>query len=470
MNILDALRDPELFAPHFRPPESWAAWRAALAALFALPMTDEQRAIFRLHSGREAAPATAAREGWFVVGRRGGKSRIAALVAVYLATFRDYSKILAPGERGTLMVIAADRRQARTVLRYIRGLLDTTPPLAAMVERCIAESIDLTNGVTIEVHTASFRAVRGYTLIGAVCDEVAFWPTAEDSAEPDREIIAALRPGMATVPGALLLAISSPYARRGELWRAYERHFGKDGDVLVWQAPSRAMNPSVPQSLVDAAAIEDESSALAEYGAEFRRDVESFVSLEVVDAVTVADRVELPPATTAYRYCAFADPAGGSGADSMTLAIAHAEGLVVVLDALREVRPPFSPDVVCKDFAAILHNYNVRRIQGDRYAGAWPTERFAAHGVTYEPSVLVKSDIYGALLPLLNARRVELVNDARLKRQLLGLERRTARSGKDSIDHAPRGHDDVANAAAGALVAAHGAHARTARAINVPWG
>src|SRR5262245_29030403 len=51
---------------------------------------------------------------------------------------------------------------------------------------------------------------------------------------------------MATVPGALLLAISSPYARRGVLWDAYRRHFGRDGDpVLVWQASSRAMNPGV---------------------------------------------------------------------------------------------------------------------------------------------------------------------------------------------------------------------------------
>src|SRR5262249_36329059 len=65
----------------------------------------------------------------------------------------------------------------------------------------------------IEVHTASFQAVRGYTLIGAVCDEIAFW-RAEDSANPDTEILNGLRPGMATVSGAMLLCISSPYARR----------------------------------------------------------------------------------------------------------------------------------------------------------------------------------------------------------------------------------------------------------------
>ena len=40
--------------------------------------------------------------------------------------------------------------------------------------------------------------------------------------------------------------------------------------------------------------------------------------------------------------------------------------------------------------------------------------------------------------------------------QLCGLERRTARGGRDSIDHAPGGHDDLANAVAGAAALALG--------------
>jgi Endoribonuclease L-PSP len=54
-----------------------------------------------------------------------------------------------------------------------------------------------------------------------IADEIAYWPIDESSAEPDSEIINALRPGMATIPGALLLAASSPYARRGELRRQH---------------------------------------------------------------------------------------------------------------------------------------------------------------------------------------------------------------------------------------------------------
>ena len=118
-------------------------------------------AIYRRHTGRQRPPEAPAREAWVVVGRRGGKSRVAALVAVWLACFRDYRAVLAPGEPGTLMVIAADRRQARVVFRYIEALLDGVPMLASLVGHRTRESIMLTNRVTIEVHTASLPGHPG---------------------------------------------------------------------------------------------------------------------------------------------------------------------------------------------------------------------------------------------------------------------------------------------------------------------
>ncbi len=452
MTILDAMTDPLLFGPWFPRGETWRAWRVFLAALFGLSIAESDAALYGQHTGRTSPPTGPAREGWVVVGRRGGKSRIAALVAVFLSCFRDYRAVLAPGEVGTLAIVAADRKQARTILRYVNGFLDAVPMLAKMVEARTAETITLTNRVVIEVHTASWRTLRGYTLVGAVCDEIAFWRS-EDAANPDHEILAGLRPGMATVPGALLLCISSPYARRGALWDAHQRHYAQDGDpVLVWQAPTTAMNPLVPTHVIDNAYADDESAAAAEYGAEFRRDIESFVSREVLQACTIADRVELPPAES-REYRAFCDPSGGSQ-DSFTLAIAHAEpDGRRVLDCVREARPPFNPDVVVREFAAVLRLYRVLSVMGDRYAGVWVRERWAAADIAYRVAEHSKSELYAMLLPLLNSGRVELLDHRRLLAQLASLERRTTRgSGRDSIDHPPRSHDDVANAAAGALL------------------
>lgn len=446
--ILKATADPNLFARWFKDRNTWAAWFVFLAALFALPMTPDQLDVYRRCTGRTTPPAVPAREGWLVVGRRGGKSFILALVAVYIATFRDYRSYLAPGERGTIMLIARDRRQARTILRYIGALL-RVPLLAQMIERETAEGFDLDNNVTIEVHVASFKSTRGYTLVAALCDELAFWPT-DDAAEPDVEILAALRPGMATIPGATLLCASSPYARKGALWTAHRKHFAQDGDpVLVWQADTRLMNPSIPRTVIDEAFERDPVSARAEYGAQFRSDIESFVSREIVETCVSRGVFERPPRPN-LRYAAFVDPSGGS-ADSFTLAVSHKDADTLILDAVREVVPPFSPEGVVGEFAELLSSYRVTKVIGDRYAGEWPREQFRKTGFAYEVSAKPKSELYRDLLPLINSRRVELLDLSKLMTQLVGLERRTARGGRDSIDHAPGGHDDIANAVAGAL-------------------
>ena len=407
-------------------------------------------------TGRTFPPGDAnisIREAWFIVGRRGGKSMTAALIAVYLTCCRTYH--LAPGERGVFMIIAADRRQGGVVKRYVSGLLHSVTPLKALVARETRDAIELTNGVVIEIHTASFRTLRGYTVVGAVCDEIAFWPT-DESANPDSEILAALRPAMASVPQALLVCITSPYARRGETWKAWRTHYGQDRDrVLVARAPTRTMNQLIEQRVIDEAYEADPASAAAEYGAEFRTDVETFIAREVVDAAVIPGRHELPPVAGGL-YTGFLDFSGGSGGDSATCAVAHEESredqVVAVLDAVREVRPPFSPEQVCADFAALLQTYGVHDATADRFAGEFPVEQMGKHTIMVTPCERSKSAIYREFLPRLNSGTVELLDVPRLHAQLAGLERRTARGGRDSIDHVPGGHDDVANAACGALV------------------
>jgi hypothetical protein len=256
---------------------------------------------------------------------------------------------------------------------------------------------------------------------------------------------------MATVPGALLLGISSPYARRGLLWEQHRAHYGQEGDdVLVWQADTRSMNPTVDEAVIARAYEEDEAVAAAEYGAEFRRDIETYVPRETLDRCIIPDRAELPP-MAGVSYSAFVDPSGGSS-DSFTLAISHNADGKAVLDGVRERKPPFSPEAVVSEYAALLKMYGVSAVSGDRYAGEWPRERFREHGIEYRPSEKDKSGLYVELLPALNSGKAELLDLPRLVGQLMRLERRTGRSGKDSIDHPPGAHDDLANAAAGALV------------------
>ena len=122
----------------------------------------------------------------------------------------------------------------------------------------------------------------------------------------------------------------------------------------------------------------------------------------------------------------------------------------MVIDRVVEAKPPFSPARIVDQFAGVLkQQYRVKAVEGDRYGGEWCKEPFRKAGIAYEPCKLAKSDLYVNFLPLLTSGLVELVDQPRLISQIAGLERRTARSGKDSIDHAPGGHDDLANVVAG---------------------
>jgi hypothetical protein len=455
LTIVDIIADPHLFAQHFKPGDAWEAWFVFLRALFALPMTAEQLAIYKQHTGRTTPPTEPVHEAHLICGRRARKSFMLATIGTYLACFKDWTPYLGPGDVGTVMIVCPDRKQGRVVKRYITGLLKGSPLLAQLIQGETRESITLTNRMVIEIHTASMRTTRGYLIVSALLDEVAYLPTDESASEPDVEVVNAIKPAMSTVPEAILLCASSPHSRRGILWDAYRRHWAQDGDpVLVWQASTRDMNPTVPQSLIDQALEEDPARASAEYLAQFRSDLEAFVSRESVEACISPDVRERPPLSS-IRPVAFCDPSGGSH-DSMTLAIAHyvPSSQTVVLDAVREFRPPFSPEHVVASFCDTLKSYNISRVFGDRYAGEWPREAFSRFGVHYEPSKLVKSDLYEAFLPLLNSKRVDLLDIPKLFNQLAGLERRVARGGHPSIDHAPGQHDDLANAVAGAAVLA----------------
>jgi hypothetical protein len=443
--IREALHDPQLLGVALAG-DSWSAWRTLLIAAMGEPLTDEERAIFKQLTGREREPLQRVEEFAGVIGRRGGKSRAMSVLATYLAALCDHP--LVHGERGVLLLIAPDQRQAKISLDYAAANFEQSPILAQLVANRNSEAIELTNRVNIEVRSASFRRLRGPTYIGVIADEAAYFYSDETGANVDTEILGAVRPGLATTGGPLIIA-SSPYARRGELWDTYRKHYGADGDplILVAQGASRDLNASLPQGVVDRALERDRAAATADYLAQFRTDIESFVSYEVV-AACVGDYVERAP-IAGQRYYGFVDPSGGS-ADSFTLAISHREGDRAFIDATREIRPPFSPEAVVDEFAALLKTYRVFLVRGDRYAGEFPRELFRKRDIEYRVSEKPKSDLFRDLLPMLNSGRIVLPKNERLVNQLCGLERRVARSGKDSIDHTPGMHDDLANAVAGA--------------------
>jgi hypothetical protein len=160
-------------------------------------------------------------------------------------------------------------------------------------------------------------------------DECAFWRD-ENSATPDVETYRAIMPSLATLPGSMLVGISSPYRKSGLLFERWKKFFGKgDDDTLVIQAPSLALNPSLDPAIVAQAYEADPAAARAEWGGEFRDDIGTFVPAELIESAVDAGVMVRPPRPGVF-YRAFVDAASGVGQDSFAMAIAHAEGKTVV--------------------------------------------------------------------------------------------------------------------------------------------
>ena len=457
--LRDALDDPHLLGGLLDGP-SWRYWRALLIGAMGEALDTEERALFREITARDAEPGRRVEELWAIFGRRAGKTRAMSVMSAYVAACCDWSGVLAPGETGILALFAATQRQAEIALSYVAAIFaDRDRPLFhGMRVNETQDTVELDQdgtSIAIEVRPASFKTSRGISAIGIICDEIAFWSSGENAANPDTEILNALRPSLGTT-GGMLFAISNPYARRGELWTTYRDHFGPAGDpaILVANAPTRTMNETYAQAIVDRALAKDRPAAAAEYLAEFRSDVEGFVSLDVVDRAVVPGLEVRPPETLEHRYFGFLDAAGGSGGDSITLGIAHAEGEAIILDRVEEVRPPFSPEDVAGQFAAVFRSYGIGSVTADKWGAEWVASPFRRHGITVEATAEAKAAIYLKLIPLLNSGRVALLDNARLRSQLVALERRAGPSGRDTVDHPRGGHDDLVNAAAGAIVAA----------------
>jgi hypothetical protein len=282
VTLREALEAPDVFGAAFAG-SSWDVWRTVAAVLEGGPLEAAEPALYQACTGRTVPPTAPVREGWFVCGRRSGKSRFSAAAAVHAAVTADRSR-LAPGETGVVLVCAVDQRQAKVIFDYARGLLEGSPLLAPLLVRATSDTLELANRTRLEVRSSNFRSVRGVTLLAGILDEVAFLRD-EQSATPDVELYRALRPALATT-GGRILALSSPWARRGLLWSKYKRHYGRDdARVLVWQAPSLTMHPSLDTELVAEARDDDPESASAEFDAVFRSDLESFAPLALLDIV-----------------------------------------------------------------------------------------------------------------------------------------------------------------------------------------
>lgn len=466
LTIVEALEDPGLLGglPAFRDLATWGPWLTFLRAVYGLPMKATDIELFKRHTGRSRyePPAGGFPEVVCVVGRQSGKTRIASTIAAFEAMLAerepDRSELYA-------LLVAQDHRAAlRALFSYARSPFENVPILKRSVAETKADTLRLRSGVTMAAYPCRPASVRGLRAKVAVVDELAFF-TATDGRLQDVEMLRALRPALATTGGKLVI-LSSPYAQAGALWELAKRNLGQDiSPVLVWQASAPDMNPTLPADYLERMRLDDPEAYLTEVLGEFRTGIANLFDADVLDACVVSGRRELEP-VRGVNYFAFADPSGGSR-DAFTLAIGHLTGERVVIDCVRAWAPPFNPSGVVQEAAEVLRAYGLRAVTGDRYAGEWPREQFRARGIRYVVSDRDRSTLYLDTLPKVNAGLVELPDDARLLRELRGLERRRGTAGRDRVDHRSGQHDDLANAVAGVVVNLAARRQGTSKRVHV---
>jgi hypothetical protein len=462
--------------PWFATGADWAQWRSFLKAIYGLghTMTAIELQTFRECTGLKDPPEEQVREGYVACGRRARKSAVGALVGVYQAIRRDYRPFLAggptgeTGERAGILAMSKDKGDAQQIFGYMKDILSCPAMSHHLLGDPLMERTMLQRRVDIIIRTANSMGGRVRACVGALLDEIAFWPKG-DAANPDREVLRGILPSMAGKPDPMVLAMSSPLEKAGVLYEAYQELWGKPHPrKLFWKAPTIRMNPD-PAVVVDVniAYEEDAVSADSEFGANFRHGEHQYVDERILAECTVTGRVCLSPVLPTkiglrdpepvlFNYWAFVDTSGGSS-DWMCVAIAHWDHIrkKLVLDDFRVWQPttkgPFDPVDATDEASVFIRLWGLDFVTGDQYAGEWPPANFRKKGIRYNVSEKTKHEIYKDFIPAFNGRQCELLDVKVLFEQLRDLRRKVTPTGQERIDHQVGKKDDVANACCGAL-------------------
>lgn len=462
VNMRQALEDPAILGSAFSRPagtgwlfkkqdvDTRLAWRALLIAIVGEELTRKERRAFESLTKRSSEPLQVVEEFIAVVGRRGGKTLAGAVLLTFLACLIDWSSVLNVGERAVALCLAQNQKQATISLNYISGIIENSPMLKAMVVSRTADTISLRNGVDISVMPSSFRSTRGVTAVAILADELAFWPEA-GNVNDAASVLNALRPSLATT-GGMLIVLSSPYSKRGELWELYSRHFGAEGDpaILVAQGASRDLNPTLPERVVARALERDRVAATAEYLGQFRDDnATGYIDRDILNAAIDVGVTSRPPSG---NHVCFLDAASGLGetkdGDRYAMAIGHVEGDVVVIDHCQEWLPPFNASSVTAEACGVIKQYGISEAVSDGFSSGFLRAELARNGVGHRISEMNKSQLYLATLPMLTSRKARLLDLPTITDQFAALERRPSTT-HDKID--AKGHEDGANCCAGVI-------------------
>ncbi len=421
--------------------------RAFLKSFYGLELDQEELNFYYRATGRTTYVPREQKEVTAITGRRAGKTRLAVQIALYEAVRH---KRLPRGGRAFILIIAPVLRQAQIAFDYVRDYVHGAPELMRLVVAERRSEIEFRNGITIRCEPCSSKTIRAPGVVCAICDELGYW-NEETAADSEREVMEALRPTMATFPNAKLIKISSPGRREGILFRNLQER--ESLSYNVWQAGTRAMNPTVSNDFLEAEKSENEEYFRREYLGEFVDSLTGWITPEMLDPSVIRGQRELPRVSNG-TYVAACDPAFRSSDFGFAILHHSDDGNITVAYAARWIpthNEPLNFGAVSEQIKIVLERYGMNSLVGDQYCFAILRENFQRLGIYYREfsfGAHTRASIYGNLRQLITQLRIRIVDEPELLRQLRCLEQIIAPNGNIDIRPPRSSKDDMAIAAA----------------------
>lgn len=408
----------------------------------------------------------------FIIGRRGGKSTLSAMLAIYCAIITNWKPYLQKTPFATVLVLSHSKEFSDEILEMLRSFIETSPLLKRLInikKKNTASSMNLSipfiekgkivySRVQIKVGAASSKTTRGIAACAVLCDEIAYWNLDENMKETDEKIMKAVRPATKQFgKKALLIKLSSPGIRQGVLYNEHNK-WNKGtlpSSYVVFKAPSWVWNTILPREEFLEEWSLDQDGFDSEYRANFVDALSNFILPEFIDLAVVKGLLFRPPegknSTVVYR--AAIDAAFKK--DHFTFSVVgHFENRIkqyILKGWTGSKKNPVQAREVAEYIRIICREYGINEVAADQYSYEPLRELFAIYDInliekTFTPTF--KKQIYFNLKRLVHSQQIDLLDHEILPKELKELVIEQASNGLIRIGHPAGGSDDYADSTA----------------------
>lgn len=409
----------------------------------------------------------------FIIGRRGGKTTLAAMLAIYCAIITNWKPYLQKTPFATVLILSHSKEFSDEVLELIRSFIEASPVLKRLInmkKKNTTSTMNLSipfidedskivySRVQIKVGAASSKTTRGIAACAVICDEIAFWNLDENMKETDEKIMKAVRPATKQFGRkALLIKISSPGIKQGVMYKEFLK-WGKGelpSTYSVFKAPSWVWNTILPKEEFIEEWELDQDGFDTEYRANFVDSLSNFILPEFIDMAMVKGRKFQPPEPKKSPVVYKAAIDAGFKKDTFTFSVVgHFENRIkqYVLKGWKGTKKnPVKAKEVAEYARTICKEYGIDEVAADQYSFEPLREIFAQYSVTLveKPfSLTFKKQIYFNLKRLIHSQQMDLLDVEELGKELKELVIEQTGSGQIRIGHPPGGSDDYSDSTA----------------------